>query len=85
MGGIAMLNPTQGVLRIRQCNGENVVADVACKGVVDLINIGGLGTTVDIDGLDIGCGRFDKQLALNSRTRLPTGRLTPARRSIIAP
>jgi Pectate lyase superfamily protein len=78
MGGIAMLTTTQGVLRIRKCNGENVVADVAYKGVVDLINIGGLGTTVDIDGLDIGRGCFDKQLTLSSAVQQPDATTNPA-------
>jgi hypothetical protein len=84
MGGIAMLDTTQGILRIRKCNGENVVDDVAYNGVVDLINIGGLGTTVDIDGLDIGRGRFDKQLTLSSAAQQRDGTTNPAANTSVA-
>jgi hypothetical protein len=77
MGGVALLNTTQGVLRIRNCNGENVTPDAAYKDVVDLIRVEGLGTTIDIDGLDIGRGRYTKQLTLSTAEQSNDGTTNP--------
>jgi len=84
MGGVASLNTTQGTLRIRNSNGENVPPDTALNGVVDLVRVIGQGTTIDIDGFDIGRGNHLKQITLSHAEQLrdattnPSGNTTAA-------
>ncbi|KXV16882.1 hypothetical protein CR51_00075 [Caballeronia megalochromosomata] len=77
-GGIARMKTSQGILRIRNCNGENVTEDVAHNGEVDLLLIEGFGTTVDVDGLDIGRGNFRRKLTLSTAVQQSSATTNPA-------
>ncbi|MEM5383457.1 glycosyl hydrolase family 28-related protein [Paraburkholderia phymatum] len=78
IGGVASLRTTQGTLRIRNSNGENVSPDTALNGVAELIRVIGQGTTIDIDGFDIGRGIHEKQLTLSYADQLRDATTNPA-------